>query len=270
MKIKIALIVLCLLNFAGCCEPQEYRWHKTHNRHWNDLELSYNLLIQTEPSEARIYVNDRYIGVSPIKYNFIMSGVKAAQIGKQPYTHYTDSCGTKRDYNFGDINWNGNLYPLFSSARIGIRAFKEGFREESRTIQLESGNDNIRAIFRGISPDDEGRIPYTVSLDDAVLLKLDPQPQRSDNGMEQQQQTAGDGEQSTSTYVKKVGTVLVRSNSDNAEVYVDGFFVGNAPATLKLAEGIHIIEVRSEGRQIYKREIKVTEDAELTLNENFK
>lgn len=269
MKIKIAIVVLCFLNFTGCCEPQEYRWHKTHSRHWNDLELSYNLLIQTEPLEARIYVNDRYIGVSPVKYNFILSGIKAVQSGKQPYTHYADDCGNRRDYNFGDIDWNGDLYPLFSSAMIGIRAFKDGYREESCTIQLESGNDNIRAIFKGISPDDEGRIPYTVLLDDAILLKLDPRPQRSGNGGEQQQTTVVDGH-STSSYMKKVGTVFVRSNTDNAEVYVDGFFMGNAPITLKLSEGSHIIEVRGDGRQIYKREVKVAEDAELVLNENFK
>lgn len=63
----------------------------------------------------------------------------------------------------------------------------------------------------------------------------------------------------------KQGSVSVNSNEEEAEVLVDGSFVGNAPAKLKLAEGTHVIEVKKDGYKPFKKEIKVTEGSELNL-----
>jgi hypothetical protein len=63
----------------------------------------------------------------------------------------------------------------------------------------------------------------------------------------------------------KQGSVSVISNEEDAEVLVDGSFVGNAPAKLKLTEGAHVIEVKKDGFKPFKREIKVTEGSELNL-----
>ena len=63
----------------------------------------------------------------------------------------------------------------------------------------------------------------------------------------------------------KQGSVSINSNEEEAEVLVDGSFVGNAPAKLKLAEGTHVIEVKKDGYKPFKKEIKVTEGSELNL-----
>ena len=58
---------------------------------------------------------------------------------------------------------------------------------------------------------------------------------------------------------------MVTSTPENAEIYVDGAFVGNAPANLRLPEGIHIIEAKMAGFASYKKEIRVFGSSELNL-----
>jgi len=63
----------------------------------------------------------------------------------------------------------------------------------------------------------------------------------------------------------KMGYVSVKANDDHYEVFVDGAFVGNPPAKLKLAEGSHVIEVKKSGFKDYRRELKVMAGSDLTL-----
>ncbi len=61
------------------------------------------------------------------------------------------------------------------------------------------------------------------------------------------------------------GSVHVQADDSRNEVFVDGAFVGNPPATLKLAPGRHVVEVKRAGYKTYQREIQVTAGAELNL-----
>ena len=46
---------------------------------------------------------------------------------------------------------------------------------------------------------------------------------------------------------------------------MDGAFVGNSPAKLKLSEGKHVVEVRKPGFKVYRRELQVSAGSELSL-----
>jgi PEGA domain len=61
-------------------------------------------------------------------------------------------------------------------------------------------------------------------------------------------------------------TISVSSNPDGADVYTDGEFVGNAPATLKLSAGKHSIKITLAGYQDWSRDITtlVSSEAHLT------
>ena len=61
------------------------------------------------------------------------------------------------------------------------------------------------------------------------------------------------------------GSIQVSADVEGAEVYVDREFVGNSPAKLKLSAGKHVIEVKQPGYLDYKREVAVTDGAELSL-----
>jgi hypothetical protein len=62
-----------------------------------------------------------------------------------------------------------------------------------------------------------------------------------------------------------VGTVILSATPENAEVAVDGNFVGNAPVNLKLSPGKHTIVVTARGYQGLTREITVMPDSEVRL-----
>lgn len=61
------------------------------------------------------------------------------------------------------------------------------------------------------------------------------------------------------------GKILVSSTPDGAEVYVDDAFVGNAPATLQLPSGKHIVRVAQEGYKDWAKEVSVFAGSEVGL-----
>jgi predicted acylesterase/phospholipase RssA len=63
----------------------------------------------------------------------------------------------------------------------------------------------------------------------------------------------------------EAGTIAVNSVPDGAEVYVDGSFVGNAPATLRLAPGKHTIGVTAKGYKDWSRELSVLTSSDVKL-----
>jgi TPR repeat protein len=63
----------------------------------------------------------------------------------------------------------------------------------------------------------------------------------------------------------QTGLVNVTAQDDSYEIYVDGGFVGNTPAKVKLAEGAHVVEVKKPGFKDYRKQIQTTEGSELTL-----
>lgn len=61
------------------------------------------------------------------------------------------------------------------------------------------------------------------------------------------------------------GTVNVTSNPTGGDVPVDGDFVGNSPAALKLSSGKHVITVKLSGYKDWSREINVQTGSEVSL-----
>jgi TPR repeat protein len=78
-------------------------------------------------------------------------------------------------------------------------------------------------------------------------------------------QTNSAGTAGAPSALSKTGFVNVRADDDSCEIYVDGAFVGNTPARVKLAEGAHVVEVKKPGCKDYRRQIKITAGSELTL-----
>ena len=62
------------------------------------------------------------------------------------------------------------------------------------------------------------------------------------------------------------GAVAIASDPPAAEIDVDGKFVGQTPSTLHLATGSHRVELRSQGKQAWARDLEVLKDSQLTLH----
>jgi S1-C subfamily serine protease len=65
------------------------------------------------------------------------------------------------------------------------------------------------------------------------------------------------------------GTVTITSDPDAAEIYVDEKFVGNVPATLKLAVGPHEIVLKFPGRPDWRRTLEVLKGNKVSLKATF-
>ena len=66
-----------------------------------------------------------------------------------------------------------------------------------------------------------------------------------------------------------VATVSVSSDPNSADVYADGAFIGNAPATLKLSPGKHTVRVSMSGFKDWSREIVTEAGSEAHLVANL-
>ena len=79
------------------------------------------------------------------------------------------------------------------------------------------------------------------------------------------EKAAASKETSTPPKDTATGAIAVTSTPDGADIFVDGAFIGNAPATLKLSPGKHTIRVALSGYKEWTREITVLAGSELKL-----
>ncbi len=103
----------------------------------------------------------------------------------------------------------------------------------------------------------------------AILQRKERETAPSAQQQQQQQQqqtviipTSGEG--------NSFGKVIISCDLEEAEIYVDGMFVGNAPATLNLKDGIHILEIKSMGYNNYRKELRIMGGSEISLRAKLK
>jgi hypothetical protein len=63
-----------------------------------------------------------------------------------------------------------------------------------------------------------------------------------------------------------IGRVIFTSEDSASEIYVDGKFMGQAPATINLSAGSHHVEVKAAGKHTWSRDLEVLKDSQLTLH----
>jgi hypothetical protein len=71
------------------------------------------------------------------------------------------------------------------------------------------------------------------------------------------------GEQKNSS---EGGSVAITSEPPDADIYIDGKFVGQTPSTIRLTAGSHHVEVRVQSRQTWERDLEVLKDSQLSLH----
>lgn len=64
----------------------------------------------------------------------------------------------------------------------------------------------------------------------------------------------------------QTGTVTIASDPAGAEIYIDGRFFGQTPATIQLASGSHQIELKSPDKRAWSRDLEVLKGSQLTLH----
>ena len=62
------------------------------------------------------------------------------------------------------------------------------------------------------------------------------------------------------------GNVTIHSDPENADIYVDGKFVGNTPSELPLSAGMHHIAISTLGKKSWERDLEVVKDGRVQLH----
>lgn len=163
------------------------------------------------------------------------------------------------------------LFGLFHKTRlhyIGIQyTTPDG---KSAGILLQGDKDNYRAILvalQGVSG-----APVSVSEKDRDFV---PVGIKTDVTKAEGEEKAGKEKipesktAPSATPEPAKGAVNVSSNPAGADVLVDGEFVGNSPAALKLAAGKHTVTVKMSGYKDWSREITVQSASEVQLTANL-
>lgn len=158
------------------------------------------------------------------------------------------------------------LFGLFHKTRlhyIGIQ-YTTG-DNKSAGILLQGDKDNYRAILvalQGVTG-----VPVEVGEKDRefipVGVKTDA-PKEPEETKESQEKTAETKAAGAPTGTPS-GAVNVSSNPTGADIRVDGDFVGNSPASLKLVPGKHTITIKMAGYKDWSREITVQAGSEVQL-----
>jgi hypothetical protein len=183
--------------------------------------------VRSEPPGARIYKDNSYIGTEPVELS-----------------HYLEGEFSRRTLNLGTFT-----------------AKREGYAPGLRQISLDIPEGIRDAKHSGDVIGETWTFYYDIVIELGNPL-AGPTPPAIQQQQQQQQTVIVSGGQSET---QQMGTVMVSSNVQGADVYVDGVFVGNTPANLKLKDGIHIIEVKKSGYSTYRRELRVFGGSELSL-----
>jgi len=153
------------------------------------------------------------------------------------------------------------LFGLFHKTRlhyIGIQYSTPDTKNAG--ILLQGDKDNYRAILvalQGVTG-----APVSVAEKDREFVPVGVSTAVAKGSEE----TKDSGE--TAGAVKPtdpIGTVNVVSNPEGADVFADGRFVGNSPATLKLSPGKHTVAVKMTGYKDWSRELSTDAGSEARL-----
>ena len=255
MKLHV-LIIFIFVSFAlnGCYSEPPVTSEEAHLS-LNNPEKTFRIRLESVPSGASIYgyiggSTGSYLGKTPMTFSY--GEVRYELWG----THIGETLTITEKEHF-------RLVGYCHDATVTFRCFlvKEGYRRASviRRIELEACRDTT-ALDPGYLAGQK-KI-YTVILD-PVATDIGMPPKQQQQQQQQQQQTVViPGGQSETP---QMGTIMVSSNVHGSDVYVDGMFVGNTPANLKLKDGIHIIEVKKSGYSTYRKELRVFGGSELSL-----
>ena len=151
------------------------------------------------------------------------------------------------------------LFGLFHKTRlhyIGIQYTDSG--NKSAGILLQGDKDNYRAILvalQGVT-----NVPVSVSEKDREFVPVGVKSEVTKGNEEHAESKSG----ATAVEAAK-GAVNVSSSPAGADVSLDGNFIGNSPASLKLAPGKHTITVKMSGWKDWTRDITVQAGSEVQL-----
>jgi PEGA domain len=157
------------------------------------------------------------------------------------------------------------LFGLFHKTRLHYISVEFTTPEEKKSaLLIQAHKNNYRAVLTALRG--ATGAPVAVAEEDRKFVPVGVETitaKKEEEGKKSEGAALAPAEGAT-------GAVKVTSEPEGADIWVDGAFVGNAPAQLKLTPGKHRIRVGKEGYKNWEKEISVTAGSELTVNAPLK
>lgn len=158
------------------------------------------------------------------------------------------------------------LFGLFHKTRlhyIGIQYITPDGKNAG--ILLQGDKDNYRAILVGLQG--VTGVPISVGEKDREFIPAGATVDVTKGEEKGATEKTANNKAAESTSGKQTtGAVNVSSIPNGADVFVDGQFMGNCPAELKLTPGKHTITVRMTGYKDWSRDVTVQSGSQVQLN----
>jgi len=162
------------------------------------------------------------------------------------------------------------LFGLFHKTRLHYIGVQYS-TPDSKTagILLQGDKDNYRAILvalQGVTG-----VPVVVGEKDREFVPVGVKTDVAKGSEQTHGQLANPAETKASSAPSETGngTVNVSSNPSGADVSLDGNFVGNCPAALKISAGKHTVTVKMSGYKDWSRDITIGSGSEVQLTANL-
>ena len=204
---------------------------------YNLEKLEKILPIITEPSNARIYIDDNYIGISPISYKFTIGKTYNLKITKENYKPINETIF---------ITENTNKLPVYNLEKL----------EKNLPIITEPSNASIEidGIYLGISP-----ISYKFTMGKNYNIKITKENYKPIN------ETIFITENVNKLPVynlEKLEKILpIITEPTNATIEIDGKFIGISPISYKFTIGKNYnIKITKENYKPINETIFITEN----------
>ncbi len=163
------------------------------------------------------------------------------------------------------------LFGLFHKTRLHYIGIQYALPDnKSAGVLLQGDKDNYRAILvalQGVTG-----VPVSVGEKEREFVPVGVKTEVTKGGSDEKAIDKSTVEtKGTKNAVSDAskGTINVSSVPGGADLLVDGEFIGNCPATLKLAPGKHTITARLSGHKDWSREITVQAGSEVQLTANL-
>ncbi|MDP6433075.1 MAG: PEGA domain-containing protein, partial [Candidatus Scalindua sp.] len=198
------------------------------------------LVINSEPTNARIYLDGDKVGTTPNTLRYIIPGTHEVEVRMDGYEIWRESIEIEADVR---------------------KTLTATLRAKSGTVTIKSKPTNAKIYLDG---KEIGNTPVTLKPVRGIH-EVEVRMDGYDTWRENVEVHADKEKTLTAALQLKTGTILVKSEPANAKIYLDDKEAGKTPATLRPVCGIHTVEVRADGYEVWRQSVEVEADEEKLL-----
>ncbi len=205
------------------------------------------LSIDSEPKEAKVYINDTFKGLTPLKLTLNIGNYKVRLL-KENYkeiiqdTKIEENKTTELKFTLEPLTQvakNGTLEVTSTPDKAKVYINNDYKGDTPLTLKLNIGTYNLKITKSGYQDYTD-----TIKIEENKILKISPKLSKLST---------------TPPTTKKIGYLSVNSNPPYADVYIDDKSIGKTPIkSYELNEGSYTIRIMKDGYNEFTKKIDIT------------